>query len=33
MQAPMAQLLFCLQAKLQETVGLLEALKEQRANT
>ncbi|MGH8429927.1 MAG: 50S ribosomal protein L10, partial [Solimonas sp.] len=32
MQAPMAQLLFCLQAKLQETVGLLEALKEQREN-
>ena len=32
MQAPMAQLLFCLQAKLQETVGLLEALKEQRGN-
>jgi large subunit ribosomal protein L10 len=33
MQAPMAQLLFCLQAKLQEAVGLLEALKEQRSNT
>jgi large subunit ribosomal protein L10 len=31
-QAPMAQLLFCLQAKLQETVGLLEALKEQRSS-
>jgi large subunit ribosomal protein L10 len=31
MQAPMAQLLFCLQAKLQETVGLLEALKEQKS--
>ncbi|MGH7469072.1 MAG: 50S ribosomal protein L10 [Longimicrobiales bacterium] len=30
MQAPMAQLLFCLQSKLQETVGLLEALKAQR---
>ena len=31
LQAPMAELLFCLQAKMQETVGLLEALKEQRA--
>jgi large subunit ribosomal protein L10 len=30
MQAPMAQLLFCLQSKMQEMVGLLEALKEQR---
>jgi hypothetical protein len=28
----MAQMLFCLQAKLQETVGLLEALKEQKGN-
>jgi large subunit ribosomal protein L10 len=33
MQAPMAQMLFVLQAKLQEMVGLLEALKEQRAST
>ena len=32
LEAPMAQLLFCLQAKLQETVGLLEALKEQKGN-
>jgi large subunit ribosomal protein L10 len=32
MQAPMAQLLFCLQAKMQETLGLLEALKEQISN-
>lgn len=31
MQAPMAQMLFVLQAKLQETVGLLEALKEQKS--
>ena len=30
MEAPMAQLLFALQAKLQETVGLLEALREQK---
>ena len=30
MEAPMQQLLYCLQAKLQETVGLLEALKEQK---
>lgn len=29
-EAPMAQLLFCLQAKMTEMVGLLEALKEQR---
>ena len=30
MQAPMAELLFCLQSKMQEMVGLLEALKEKR---
>lgn len=30
LQAPMAQLLFCLQAKLSEMVGLLEALHEQK---
>ena len=32
LEAPMQQMLFCLQAKLQETVGLLEALKEQKGN-
>jgi large subunit ribosomal protein L10 len=30
LEAPMVQLLFCLQAKLSETVGLLEALREQK---
>lgn len=30
MEAPMTQLLFCLQAKLSETVGLLEALRAQK---
>jgi large subunit ribosomal protein L10 len=30
MEAPMVQLLFCLQAKLSETVGLLEALRAQK---
>jgi large subunit ribosomal protein L10 len=31
LQAPLSQMLFVLQAKLQETVGLLEALKEQKS--
>lgn len=30
LEAPMQQLLFCLQAKMQETVGLLEALRDQK---
>ena len=33
LEAPMAQLLFCLQAKLSETVGLLEALRAQKEGT